>query len=294
MKSTTTFLLVFLSFVLNAQNVFIYDKESNIPVSFATISYVKESAIIDSFYCDKNGFCNLKNNNLFDKIEFSCIGYEKKIIYTVNNDTVFLTKKVIVLNDVIVSSNKNVFSLRGYTKYKKKITLSAYKGFEICTFVDNSSNTEKRIKSFLFKTRTQYGYQTAIRVHFYNKELNKISPGNENLNEDIIFIIDGKTKKTIEVDVSKYNLELPIEGAFVGIEWLGVVDDITGSFVDSNVKNWKSTSIEFNDSINEPVTFFRNKLNNNWENTEKMKTEFIKIIKYKNYPNASFGIKVYE
>jgi hypothetical protein len=78
----------------------------------------------------------------------------------------------------------------------------------------------------------------------------------------------------------------------VGIEWLGIVDKNTGEFVEIT-ENSSDTSVELNDEINQPLTFMRNNLKNiNWSDTERLKNNFVKI-KYKNYPNASFGIKIY-
>jgi hypothetical protein len=131
-----------------------------------------------------------------------------------------------------------------------------------------------------------------VRIHFYKKDLKKLIPAEEILNENIIQYIDGEIKELLEVDVSKYGLELPTEGAFIGIEWLGILDEKSGEFIiDKN--NWDATYIEVNDKVNQPLTFMRSKFRDpTWENTEQMKIESKKYIEYKNYPNASFGIRI--
>jgi len=45
-------------------------------------------------------------------------------------------------------------------------------------------------------------------------------PGEELLPENIIIDLNRKVGK-LEVDVSKYNIELPVNGIYVGLEWLG-------------------------------------------------------------------------
>jgi hypothetical protein len=283
--------LFFYTTILLSQNIYVQDFESKEPVSFANIKYIKNNNIVDATYCDEKGYINLNNNNPFEKIEISCVGYETITIYDFPKEKiVFLTKKKIILDEVIISKKSINFSDLGYTKNKKKITLSASKGFQLCEFIENPNKEEKLIQSFLFKVKRKKNYKTAIRVHFYKKAINKVEPGEEILTEDIIHFIDGKTKEMVEINVLKYRLELPIEGAFVGIEWLGNFNEETGEFISGDDKNWSDTSIELNDLIEEPLTFIKSRIKSNeWANTEKLKTN----LKFKNYPNASFGIKVF-
>lgn len=273
-----------------AQTIKVYDLDTNEPVPFVILSYFKNEVNIGSDYCNKNGFVIIKNNE-FNKIEISCIGYESKIITDITIvDKVFLKKKVIALEEVVILNNNDKKILLGYTDKRKKISISGSKGFEICEFINNPYKSEKTIKSFLFKIKRKKSFRTAIRLHFYNKKDDKIAPGNEILKEDIIYYFDGKIKDLIEVDVSSYNIQLPSEGAFVGIEWLGIVDQ-NGSFIE-NIDEWNDTSIELNDEIIFPYTFIKSRTGqNNWYNTEKLKKD---ISKFTNYPNATFGIKIFE
>ncbi|MFN5771655.1 hypothetical protein, partial [Flavobacterium sp.] len=220
-----------------------------------------------------------------------CIGYvSKSITNTSKNDTIFLVKKVITLDEVVISKKDFPFSVLGYTKNKKKIKLSASKGFQLCVYIDNPYKEVKQIKSFLFKVKRRENYKTAIRIHFYKKQPNNNEPGEEILNEDIVRYFDGKTKELVEIDVTKYWIEFPVEGAFVGIEWLGIVDEKTGEFIE-NKEKWSDTSIELNDASNKTLTFIKNATKKNtWSNTEQLG----KDLGLKNYLNASFGIKVYD
>lgn len=289
------FYLFFITNLSLSQSHFIFDSETKKPVPFTNILYLKEESIIDRDYCNEIGLFTIKTNISFDKITFSCVGYETKSVDNFSNiDIIYLIKKSILLDEVIISKNKNTnFSILGFSKSKKKTRLSAYKGFEIVVFIDNPFNQPKDVQSFLFKVKNDQKFKTAVRVHFYKKDLEKLIPSEEILNEDIIKFIEGGTKELIEVDVSKYELELPIEGAFIGIEWLGAIDEKSGEFI-TDKTIWSATYIEVNDKINQPLTFIRSKFNNHkWENTENMKVEVKKYIEYKNYPNASFGIKIF-
>jgi hypothetical protein len=287
----------FLLFLINSyfiplysQNIKIYDIETNRPVSFVTVSYFKNDSFIDSDYCDENGFVVIKNKD-FNKIDFSCIGYETKSIIEISNvDTIFLKKKIITLNEVVIQNKKKSFSFLGHSTKKRKISISGSKGFEICEFIENPYKTEKTIKSFLFKIKRRKDYKTAVRIHFYKKLDTKLEPNNEILKQDVVYYFDGKIKELVEVDVSNYNIELPSEGAFIGIEWLGILNE-KGDFVE-DLENWNDTSIELNDEISNPITFIKSRYGQTkWHNTEKMKAD---IAKFKNFPNASFGIKIFD
>ena len=96
--------------------------------------------------------------------------------------------------------------------------------------------------------------------------------------------------KKVEIDLSKHSIYLPKEGAFIGIEFLGCFnDDLSFNDSDSN-----STKIKFNDVEKSCFTFIRNCVKKEkWNTTIKLKEDFKNIIKFKNTPNASFGVKVY-
>ncbi len=277
-----------------SQNIIISDSGTKQPIPFANIFLFKENKVINGYYCNDQGVFNFENSVDYEKIEFSCIGYETKFIvdFSKVKDTIFLVQKNIVLDEIKIKKKNTILTELGFCNKKKKLNLSSFKGSEIVVFIKNNSGKDKDINSFLFKIKRQEKYKTAVRIHLYKKATDKIYPGAEILTEDIIQYLDGKLKGLVEVDVSKYGIELPFEGAFVGIEWLGIVDEKTGKFLEG-IENWSDTSIEINDEINQPLTFMRNNLKNKiWSNTERLKKDFVKI-KYKNYPNASFGIKIY-
>lgn len=290
------FLIYQISFSQNKKQHYLFCETSKTPISFGNVSFLNNDKLVGGSYCDSNGSYSFESNLKFNKIEFSCIGYETKTISQTQNlqDTVFLKNKIINLEEVIISKkHSHELSLMGFLEYKKKFDISGGMGIETSVFIENTHNTPKHIKSFLFKVKRKEKHKTAIRIHFYRKLLDKSEPGEELLNEDIIKYIDEKTTGLIEIDVSSFGLELPIEGAFVGLEWLGILDENSGKFVEGK-KSWNDTKIEYNDFVNKPLTFIRNRFKMEvWDNTENLKKEFENYLKIKNYPNASFGIKVY-
>lgn len=293
MKTVTFLTFILIYSTAFSQKVCIVDSLTKKPLMYTNASFYLNNKVVGGDYCDENGKITIDKIN-FDNVAFSQIGYNTKTVgKNAIQDTILLNQIAIPLNEIRIEKNiKHKITSLGYINYKKKIRLSASKGFEIVVFIDNPFNQPKEIQSFLFKVKKEDKFKAALRIHFYKKNSAKLIPDEEILTEDVIQYIDGKTKELFEVDVTKYQLELPVEGAFVGIEWLGVIDEKSGEF-NMTDSNWEATYIDINDKTNLPLTFMRSKFKNpNWENTENMKNESKYIIDYKNYPNASFGIKV--
>lgn len=297
MKNTAFTIISFIYVnVLNAQQILVFDQDLKKPISFVNVFYKFENKISDSDYCDQSGFVNISALKTFDVIEFSCIGYESKIYQKKDiSDTVFLQKKSIVLDEIKIISRKNQSTtLIGYSQLKRKTTLSAYKGFEICQFLENTFNKPKAIQSFVFTIIKRENLKTAVRIHLYAKHKNKFEPGQELITEDIIRYFDGKTREKVEINLTPYNLELPIEGAFIGIEWLGIIDENTGKFVSG--KNFHTdTRIALNDDLPQHLTFMSKSIKeHSWENMSEFENDMKKNHRIKNHVNTSFGLKVFD
>ena len=259
------------------------------------VFYKFENKVIQTDYCDQNGFANISVQKIFDNMEFSCIGYESNVRQKKDiSDTIFLQKKSIALDEIKIVSRKNQKStLMGFSQLKKYTTLSAFKGFEICQFMGNTFGKPKIIQSFVFKIIKREKLKTAVRIHLYAKHKNKFEPGDELITNDITRFFDGKTREMVEIDLTPYNLELPIEGAFIGIEWLGIVDEITGKFVEG--KNFHTyTRIVLSDDLVHKNTFIsKNIKEHSWEDMSEFENLMQKYAKLKNHVNASFGLKLF-
>jgi hypothetical protein len=269
----------------------IVDSESKLPISFVTILRFQNNAFLEGLYSDANGNFEIPKLEDDQKLELSHVEYEKKIIYYGEQlDTIFLVNSTTVLKEVIITNTKKINTI-GFFKCKRKTRLSSSKGMEICQFIENPYNKQVSIKSLLFRVKRYNNYKTAIRVRIYKKSNYDYQPGEEIISENIIYFIKGKEKKLLEINL--LGLVLPPEGAFFGIEWLGNVNEKTGEFEDNN--ELSDTFIEINDEINKYITFKRNRLiDSDWKNTANFKKSIENQIKFKNIPNASFGLTIYE
>lgn len=289
-------IIVFLiSSVCFSQKIKVIDIVSNNSIPYANFTLYKDKKIVQGSYCNENGEMLIKHDLLFDSIVVSCIGFEEQNFTKemIVNDTLFLKPTVYHLKEVVIKTNRNNdFETLGFVDTKSKSLIGAFKGMEICTFIKNPDHDVKIIHSFLFKIRNPNKTKLGFRLHLYEMDTIRKTPNKELLNQDIIVVIENDGKKQIEHDVSAYNIVLPANGAFVGIEWLGELNEANNNFEDTVFENGY---IELNDKINSFTTYQRNRFGVFlWTNMERFKKEVDNYQNYKNCPNASFGIKVYK
>lgn len=279
-----------------SQQLIVTNATTKTPVSYANFSLIKDKFNVQSGYCSEDGEILINKDLKFDSIIVTCIGYENLEITTelILNDTLFLKPTVYHLKEVVINGNKKQeFAILGLPKAKGKTLLGAIKGFEICTFIDNPYRKTKIIHSFLFKIRSQNKSKFGFRLHLYEIDSIQKKPKKELLTKDIIVIVDISKKNQIVHDVTAYNLELPPNGAFVGLEWLGVLNEKKNTFDEERIDG--NGFIEINDEINKLYTFTKDRFSFFiWSNMEKFKKDIAPHSHFKNYPNASFGLKVYK
>lgn len=285
------FYLVFFALTFAfGQKVYVKDSVLKEAIAYANVNYCINDSIIGGDYTDSNGLLIISNST-FNSLQISCVGYEKEYKKKEFLDSViYLKKKSIDLNEVIVS-NKTRFETFGEIYSNNKIDIGFGKSLEIVTFIENKKNEEKIAYSLIFKVK-KVKKKTAIRLHFYNKKPNKQEPFEEISSSNEIEFIEEKTTGNVEILI-KENIIIPKQGLFVGIEILGIYNDKNGNLEFINDLN-NSLHLYFNCKNNKYITFVRNRFKSNeWESTEYIKNT-IPIFKKNEFPNASFGIKVYD
>ena len=290
MKYLYALLLLFGLNVVYSQVITVKDATAQEPVPFATILFVQEGMPVAGDYCEQDGKFTMPADEVFNTVEVSCIGYAPKVIAKADiTPIILLTKTAVELTEVVVTKTLPKKGLvLGYSDFKKSFVSGIGKGIEEVVFIENMNNKPLEIVSFLFSIKKAKA-KTAFRIHFYNISPENFEPGAEILIHDVINYIDAKTKGLVEIDVTGLNLELPAEGAFVGIEALGVIDETTGNFIMDPEKG--NIRFEYNNQIDKPVTFIRNRFKvRTWQDTTRLKSALNN--NSTNYPNASFGLKV--
>lgn len=290
------FSLVFISYFkfCYSQKITVFDSKTKLPISFANFSLFNQDDFIYGSYCSDKGELVIPDGLLYSKIKITCIGYENLEINKENikNDTLLLSLAVYPLKEIVITPNKKKKLVDlGFFNSKRKTLLGASKGMKICTFIENPYTEIKRIHSFLFKIRNDNDTKLGFKLHLYEKDSVSNLPGKELLQEEIIIILDGKSKNVVEHDVTKHNIDFPANGAFVGIEWFGVLNEENSKFKGIDTQNGL---IELNDVSNEFNTYQRDVFSfYPWQNLEKFKNDVKSYLTFKNSPTPSFGIKIY-
>jgi hypothetical protein len=240
--------IIFIAFISNTiygQNI-VLDKSTLKPLSFVNI-YEKNNKI--GFYSSTEGYFETPKTLLqSDTLIFSFLGYNLKqiSIKEINkNDTIFLEATPLLLDEItIVSKIKN-------TKYKlQKLGIVKNKSnhrqcilstaSKIAVYIPNNTNKRKTyIENLIYKNlivsyrtpiyRTKIKNRVVTRLQLYNVNPFTNKPNKPMINDDIIITIN--KNGDINYDISKYNIELPLNGVFIVLEVIGIKNE------DNNIVN---------------------------------------------------------
>ncbi|MEZ4786310.1 MAG: hypothetical protein R2790_00090 [Flavobacterium haoranii] len=271
---------------LFGQNFEIKDKLTKEAIPFVDIVYYKNNEKIKFSYSDIDGNFSIEDKN-FDFFTINVLGYkERKIDFLPKEKIIFLEQDTILLKEIVISNIKNTENI-GLVYEPKIIEMSGFSGFEECLYIKNPYNYKKKVKAILFKGKYKSKSDVFIRLNFYNRQDESIFPGKELLNINLIFNLKNlKRKNTFQIDVSEYDVLIPKEGFFVGIEYVG---DKKSYGENIEIK------IEHNATQLDTFTFCRNKYKlKDWiELNSTFRGMNIKKIDNK-ILNISLGVEVYE
>lgn len=241
-----------LSFNCYSQGGVVCDIITKAPLPFVTISQNGRG-----FYSDEAGRFTIRDAS--KPLHFYALGYKELGNYTLkgSNDTIRLQPEVINLDEVIVEGRRRKKpELIGLSKQKKALSFACMPGLEIAVFIANPLKKEALIHSIDLPVRVRTVSQVAVRLHLYAKDIETGEPGVEMTHQNIVVPIAKKSDGDIIINVADYGFELPEEGIFAGIEWLGYYDAATGI---SGTDDGFGTEVEMHESDN-ALTYTRNRL----------------------------------
>lgn len=158
------------------------------------------------------------------KIIFSSLGYENKIIFGSTSDIILLHPKIYELNEVVLEKRKG----------KNRVSYGDFSGLKLNSGVTNTGQDEVHIwgkliqanekikkhpylESIEFKTRSQLK-NVVMRLRFY--EVNKEGIPLGDLITDEIIVSVKKGTNLNRVDLSRFHIKIPEEGIIIGFEYL--------------------------------------------------------------------------
>jgi hypothetical protein len=206
----------------------ILDAETNEPLQYATIEVI---SLRTGTIANDTGVYILavdsQNQNL-DTLEFSHLGFAKAKIsvadfLTLKDKTTLLKPNHVSLGEVVVMPKKYKTVAIGIAANKPESKqISNVFNSKIGNYIANDKNQTGWIRSVSYYIDAEGHPETPFRVRIYDLDKKKNCPGNDILNENLI-VSAGKSG-WFTVDLTKYNLQFPINGMFVIMEWINSGD----------------------------------------------------------------------
>jgi len=238
-KSMKSF-LIFLFLVTNAlsaQNVSfkgkILDQETKEPVVFAHIKFKDSDAGIST---TENGEFKIviEKKYLNSKVIISCLGYQNTTVNAseLQGKNFYLVPKIEVLQEVVIGKkfeSKEV--LLGSTKGKKLGLIPRNKDIMVAQFIKSYRKDAccKNLKNITitFKRNSKWKLLkfSKARIRIFDKDTIKGTPKNDLLRKNLVVTIE-QGQEELNLDLSRFDIEVPKEGLFVAIEILKVSTNI--------------------------------------------------------------------
>jgi len=207
----------------------IIDKKTKQPITGVIVLNLSNQK--SATYTDEDGmFSLLVAQN--DSLKITCVGYKDSIIKNserISSSTIELSPNFILLNEVVVNNslNRSSYTLGYIGNNYETYNQGGTKGSIKLVFVPNPDSSKNKIITKLKYQLAKINRENekinkgVVRVRLYSSTNTSIFPKDDLLQENIIQTIPLKDKQTLIVDISKYKINFPANGVFVGLEWLG-------------------------------------------------------------------------
>jgi len=172
----------------------------------------------------------------FDSIRFSKVGYEPLGLNKRDlADAVFLKKKVVALDEVVIGTRKNDEIILGEQNRLLKTRSIGMGHMDFGVAFQNDSQVHLKLEKIAFFTE-KVKYKTAYRIHCYRFKNIPIVIGHQKaeltdslFSTDTLFLSPGQ-KELVEVSMKKYGFEIDDQPFFITFELLSYFD-ASGAYV---------------------------------------------------------------
>ena len=271
MKITITLLLVFTN-LLSAQIKGVVVDENNKPIPYVNIWIENENIGTTS---EEDGSFNLDIKNQDKNLIFSAIGFETKIIKTLETKNVILKSTSIKLEDVVI--NKKPSNEEKEMGYYESSGFRYHMGYFVDGILFKISKEEFEkypfVKELKFKTLSK---NSNAKIRLYLVEVNKDdSPSDNLLSDELIIEVKKGSRKNI-IDLSAKKIAIPENVFYIVFEKLKIEEN--KYYEDYEYKNKDGNTIKTKglqyqpeiplSPINKEIGWHK-RINNKWEKTEK-------------------------
>ncbi|WP_113636968.1 carboxypeptidase-like regulatory domain-containing protein [Nubsella zeaxanthinifaciens] len=247
--------LICFSQIINGR---VLNRETRRGIPFANLIYTSQEGRV-GHYADSLGYFSIQKN--IANLEISCIGYQTALVKRdslEDNLEIMLHPSPINLLEVKISGKKKIDKfILGYYREKNKTIGYGSIGFSdydkslnnyVVTYIPNH---KKDTALFISKVLYNLTYNpkhlnfllnnlklavmpckgTSLRIHLFTAEKNPIAPGKEMLKKDVIIHNDCSGTADIIADISDQNIRLPIDGVFIGLEYIELTSNKMGIYL---------------------------------------------------------------
>ncbi|MFY0631482.1 MAG: carboxypeptidase-like regulatory domain-containing protein [Flavobacteriaceae bacterium] len=228
-----TLLILFICAQTFAQKIVfkgtLLDKESKNPIAYANISFIDVKKGISTLE-DGSFELEIKKKYLNKKVHISCLNYNDTLVLAqdLNNKIIYLTPKAYELEEIVLKNSKKRNKELIIKKIKRKELKLSLAGvierpWTVARYFEYKENYKETpyIKTVtVFSSRFEKR-KAKFRIRIFSKDAITALPKDDLLKENMI--VDIKTRgKNVQIDVSKYNIEIPENGFFIALERLHI------------------------------------------------------------------------
>ncbi len=235
-------------------------------------------------------------------IELHAFGYQIKKIHRKDiTNQIFLEDTFVKLEEIIISSKKkktlkNKTQNLGYPLKYKNHFANVDSGLEIVTLINNKLQKSKKIKSFLFRLGGYGGVSRILKIAFYSNENGKIGKPLLEDEQKQIFILKFDQIK-VKLDISNLNCVIPKEGIFIGLEYIGCIDNNKKILANEQKQNVLTCIPLLKTKEKNAITYARSRFNENfkeWKNIRKEQIFLSWLLSEEQHFVPPFNIEVYK
>ncbi|MFD0963737.1 hypothetical protein [Pseudofulvibacter geojedonensis] len=325
MKRFLVLAVIVLFTVQSQSQTFIKEKGTDLPVSFATISFGNGNGI---FADDEGKFIFTKKlYSDIDSLFISSIGYKELRVATENlPSTLFLEPSQEELDEVIVNSKpKGKFKIE---ELEPNLHEDYFKCWlpsiesEIAVFFPRHKNKQNKVEKVLLPIKVEAAdwdkrkrknvvkrpFSTLFKVNFY-ENIDGL-PGDALTYDKIVFRVTEKSEPVFKLDVSENDIYIPKNGMFVSIQVLGYTDKLGKLLPNKKYREIKTKKgivkvsttfrplLPFTDKVKSQKTYVKRVFlnGNKWVSFEKQNIQTLSKLLKEGLNNYGMGLelKVYQ
>ena len=223
--SLILFCFLFCNFAYSQNRLYVFESQKKTPINDLLISFNKyKSPHKEIFKTNEEGYIDFGekfNDSVFIKIED--INYEYKTVFfnKINIDTVFLTEKTNVIDQVVVTSKEKLTFKRAIVGFLFNYKINLNHNDKLAQLIVKKKK-ERKIKKIKLKIIDGFGVRNLkflpFKVSIYSKDSLILKPKECLFTSDVI--IKSDNKKWVKVDISNLNFLSNKEDLFIVFEIL--------------------------------------------------------------------------